>query len=349
MGTRGRSFAAVVAAAALIALAVAPAFAQENDCFTALRKDANFEGHLLAATEAGPVELLRERGYEWQAMATHPVTSRLWAWGSGPAENLFVYDRSGSEIASFIVPPLLDSTVDEILFLGDGRRMIGRGQLDTFGGGLLLFALDTDDPIGSIRVHRIDRHATALVRVGRRIVALLAHDRAVDTTPALVYDRRTKAISEARVPARWATGAHVEATGRLWLSGYASGFTLGYVENAGAAPENWHVVDVSHLATVNDVGGAGTVASRDGVVAVLSARGVTTLRDGARIGRYMLPAGRSASASWPTLMVADGGIPIFGGALDGAATGWLEARSPDLAMSYGDWALPSRPTWMAAD
>jgi len=351
---RGTPFAARAAAAAvalLLAAASVAASAQTNDCYFALRKDvATHEGALVAATPAGPVEVSRERGYEWQSLLIHPETDALWAWGAGGATGgeLYVYDNAGNEIAEHDVVPLREFTIDEALFLKRGERMLGAGYGKPYlGFPPVLFTLSTADPVGSVRTIEPPGGVLALVVVGPRIVAILAPAEHFGPSRAFIYDRRTRETETVTLPFEDAVQtAHVDVAGKLWVGGTGPRLELGLVENERDHPSTWRLVDRS-----GDIEGwsGGAMASSGGVLAVYSGTGLTTFRDGERLGG--MPLDYRAAPAFPSVMVTEGGgAVIFGGSVpdDPARRGWLEARSPDLATLYGRWDLPAEPTWMAA-
>lgn len=361
MLVRGRTFlASAVAALALLAtfLAVPAARAQDSDCFTAVARDATLTGRLVAADTEGPRVIHAEHGYSWQAMALHPETGNLWAWGAGSGAGLgelYVYDPAGTEISESTFPALRDAVVDQVLFLGDdGRRMIGRGHESRAAGTDFLFSLETENPVTTFRIRAVDAPAIALLAFDQRVIAILAYQREPGgpydgPSPALVYDRRTRALTETAVRIPYLVGAHHDAAGRLWLLRNGSaGATLALVSNPEADPAAWEIVDRSADAPAGTMGGASSAASCDGVFALYSVRGVTTFRDGVKIASLAVDS--TYTSAFPAIMVSEGGgAVLFGGPLrNGSGEGWLEARSADLARLYWREPLPGEPTWMAA-
>lgn len=337
-----------ITAALLLAALALPALAQDNDCFTALAKDANREGSLIAATPSGPVELHRDR-YEWQAMVV--AEDGLYAFGAGGSAGytrLFRYStETGAETGSWTLYAFEDSTIEEAILLPNGR-IIGRGWESSPPWRSFAFRLDTSDPERTLRAEFVERQVIGLAVAGPRILAFVTAASRDDLPTALVYDRRTRATSTEAIPVPYLSGAHREdGSGRVWLRMNGSrGNRLALVLNPAAAPSEWVTEDRSAEIPAS-MGPVRSLSSRNGVTLAYAAFGLVTFRDGVPIGSLALPSG--AGSTFPAAMVTpDGGAVIFGGPSESGG-GWLEARSPDLAALYGRWTLATEPTWMAAD
>lgn len=342
----------------ILALLAAPVAAQESDCFTAVARDSASVGRLVAADTEGPRTIHSERGYDWQAMAVHPETGNLWTWGAGGGASLgelYVYDPSGTELAEYEIPSLRQVVVNEILWLGDGRRMVGRGYQSGVPFRSFVFSLETRAPVESFRIRYVPSHALGLLVIGPRVITLCSYVRGDSDdfggpATAVVYDRRTRLVTEEPVWIPHLDGAHQEAGGRLWVwrnGSYA--LSIARVENPTASPSAWTVEDRSADVPIATFASPRAMASSDGVLAVLCGRGVVTFRDGVRVGGTHFDA--AYGTIYRPIMVSDGGSAIlFGGPLNNSSgEGWIETRSTDLSRLYWRELVEGEPRWMAAD